>query len=35
MFAKLVRLGRDAEVKYTRNGDPVASLVSGQRLEIK
>jgi single-strand DNA-binding protein len=26
MFAKLVRLGRDAEVKYTQNGDPVASL---------
>lgn len=26
MFAKLVRLGRDAEVKYTQKGDPVASL---------
>ena len=26
MLAKLVRLGRDAEVKYTQNGDPVASL---------
>jgi single-strand DNA-binding protein len=26
MLIKLVRLGRDAEVKYTQNGDPVASL---------
>ena len=26
MFAKLVRLGRDAEVRYTPKGDPVASL---------
>ena len=26
MFAKLVRLGRDAEVRYTPGGDPVASL---------
>ena len=26
MFAKLVRLGRDAEVRYTQQGDPVASL---------
>ena len=26
MFAKLVRLGRDAEVRYTPSGDPVASL---------
>jgi len=26
MFAKLVRLGRDAEVRYTPQGDPVASL---------
>ncbi|WP_339692780.1 single-stranded DNA-binding protein, partial [uncultured Pseudoalteromonas sp.] len=26
MLVKLVRLGRDAEVKYTQNGDPVASL---------
>lgn len=26
MLAKLVRLGRDAEVRYTPKGDPVASL---------
>ena len=26
MLAKLVRLGRDAEVRYTAKGDPVASL---------
>ena len=26
MLAKLVRLGRDAEVRYTPSGDPVASL---------
>ena len=26
MFAKLVRLGRDAEVRFTPKGDPVASL---------
>ena len=26
MLAKLVRLGRDAEVRYTPQGDPVASL---------
>ena len=27
MFAKLVRLGRDAEVRYTPKGDPVAQPV--------
>ena len=26
MLAKLVRLGRDAEIRYTPKGDPVASL---------